>query len=194
MTRKSDDQSPDDYQVGRGKPPEASRFRKGQSGNPAGRPRGTAARAKSPVDKLIVRGVRMTVDGVRRLVPLTHFTAAKLMQEANKGSVPALRELNRMAEAAAATRRLEAAREAPHGVSFNIHGLLDVDEALCLLKLARRRKNDELVLDLSTVAPAVQKLGRELSVKEQQIVGQACPDFARWYANWSGVSRGETRR
>ena len=31
----------DNYQVGRGKPPLATRFKKGQSGNPKGRPRGT---------------------------------------------------------------------------------------------------------------------------------------------------------
>jgi Family of unknown function (DUF5681) len=31
------------YQVGYGKPPVHSRFRKGQSGNPRGRPRGPAA-------------------------------------------------------------------------------------------------------------------------------------------------------
>jgi hypothetical protein len=31
----------DDYNIGRGKPPTATRFRKGQSGNPKGRPKGT---------------------------------------------------------------------------------------------------------------------------------------------------------
>lgn len=30
----------DDYQIGRGKPPTATRFRKGKSGNPTGRPKG----------------------------------------------------------------------------------------------------------------------------------------------------------
>ncbi len=32
---------PDDYQVGFKKPPKGTRFRKGQSGNPQGRPKGT---------------------------------------------------------------------------------------------------------------------------------------------------------
>jgi uncharacterized protein DUF5681 len=32
---------PRDYEVGYGKPPKHSRFRKGKSGNPSGRPRGT---------------------------------------------------------------------------------------------------------------------------------------------------------
>lgn len=40
--------APDDYAVGYGKPPVANRFRKGQSGNPAGRPRGTGTK-KAPI-------------------------------------------------------------------------------------------------------------------------------------------------
>ena len=35
------DGQPRDYPVGYGKPPAESRFQKGQSGNPGGRPRGT---------------------------------------------------------------------------------------------------------------------------------------------------------
>lgn len=31
----------DDYKVGKGKPPKATRFKKGQSGNPKGRPKGS---------------------------------------------------------------------------------------------------------------------------------------------------------
>ena len=192
--RRPPDPSSDDYEIGRGRPPKASRFRKGESGNPEGRPRGTQPRIKSPIEKLIVRGVMMTVGGVRKRVPITDFTAAKLMQEANKGSVPALRELNRMAEAAAATRRLEAARETPHEVSFTISGLYNADDAICILNLATRGKNNELVLDLSIVAFAVQRLGRSLTAREQQIIGQACPGFAAWYAKWGGVSLGAAPR
>jgi len=35
------DDQPRDYAVGYGKPPVGTRFQKGQSGNPEGRPRGT---------------------------------------------------------------------------------------------------------------------------------------------------------
>lgn len=45
-----------DYTVGYGKPPAASRFRKGQSGNPAGRPRGTKKpAAPAPQDERLKR-------------------------------------------------------------------------------------------------------------------------------------------
>ena len=44
----SDEQAPKSYVVGYGKPPAQSRFRKGQSGNPAGRPKGARAAAQTP--------------------------------------------------------------------------------------------------------------------------------------------------
>lgn len=41
------DKLPVPYEVGYGKPPAATRFRKGQSGNPAGRPRRAKPKAKT---------------------------------------------------------------------------------------------------------------------------------------------------
>jgi len=49
-----------DYEVGYAKPPQRTRFRKGQSGNPGGRPRGmTAGRAKALALKEAYRMVRV---------------------------------------------------------------------------------------------------------------------------------------
>ena len=46
MTDERTTPSPGEYEVGYGKPPSQTRFRKGVSGNPGGRPRGmTAGRA-----------------------------------------------------------------------------------------------------------------------------------------------------
>lgn len=43
MSRKSDDE----YEVGYGKPPQRTQFKKGQSGNPKGRPKGSKSLAES---------------------------------------------------------------------------------------------------------------------------------------------------
>jgi len=51
-----------DYEVGRGKPPRHSRYKKGQSGNPKGRPRGSENHY-SMLMKVLSERVVVTVKG-----------------------------------------------------------------------------------------------------------------------------------
>jgi len=80
----------DSNEVGYGKPPKATRFRKGRSGNPKGRPKG-----KSNMAAVILRTLQAKVvineNGLRREV--TKFEAG-MMQLANKGAGGDLRALN----------------------------------------------------------------------------------------------------
>lgn len=99
-----DDQ--DDESVGYRKPPSHSRFRKGQSGNPAGRPRG--AGAIDSVARTLRRKVTITVDGKREKVPVTDAVALQMMKQALAGHIGAGREVMKLAaqhaEAEAASR------------------------------------------------------------------------------------------
>jgi hypothetical protein len=52
MTKKSGGDDDQDYEVGYGKPPVASRFAKGKSGNPGGRPRGSGRQRKALIELL----------------------------------------------------------------------------------------------------------------------------------------------
>src|SRR5215216_831037 len=78
-----------DDQVGYGKPPRHSRFKKGQSGNPKGRPKGSesAARLARRIlnEKIVVRENGRRISITRR--------EAMLKQLANKGIMGDLRSI-----------------------------------------------------------------------------------------------------
>ena len=80
---------PRDYEVGYGKPPRHTRFAKGQSGNPRGRPKGSenAARLARRIldEKIVIRE-----NGKRRTITRRE---AMLKQLANKGVMGDLRSI-----------------------------------------------------------------------------------------------------
>jgi hypothetical protein len=82
------------YNVGYGKPPRDTRFKKGASGNPGGRPRGiTSGRALKLALQEIYRPVKIREGD--RVTSLLGFQLAmrQLVAQAAKGNGPALRML-----------------------------------------------------------------------------------------------------
>jgi Family of unknown function (DUF5681) len=68
MFTKDDD---DDEGVGYGKPPKLSRFKKGQSGNPRGRPRTVDFREwENPLQKYMLAPLTVTIKGKKEEVPV----------------------------------------------------------------------------------------------------------------------------
>ncbi|MFZ8977250.1 MAG: DUF5681 domain-containing protein [Pseudohongiellaceae bacterium] len=76
--------SHDDYEVGYGKPPKATQFKKGQSGNPKGRPKGVQNLATDLQDELSAK-VEITEDGQTKKVTKQKAMVKQLMQKAIKG-------------------------------------------------------------------------------------------------------------
>ena len=73
-----------DYEVGYGKPPKATRFKKGQSGNPKGRPKGAKSFA-AMAQEAFTRKIKVTTDGQRREVTIIEAILLQLANNAAKG-------------------------------------------------------------------------------------------------------------
>ncbi|AZQ68636.1 hypothetical protein EF888_16755 [Silicimonas algicola] len=84
----------DDYGVGRGRPPQHSRFKTGQSGNPGGRPKGSKS-WKSVIEAELSGGVSLKEQGVELKVTKMEAFAKRLVADALAGSPRALGELLR---------------------------------------------------------------------------------------------------
>jgi uncharacterized protein DUF5681 len=86
------------YDVGYGKPPPHTRFQKGQSGNPGGRPRGTGMRVKQLALDEAYREVAIDEDGEARMMPAIQAVIRAQLALAAKGNGPAQRAVLKMVQ------------------------------------------------------------------------------------------------
>ena len=76
----------EDYEVGYGKPPKATRFKPERSGNPKGRPRGRRNK-RSVIREVIDRKVTLRENGRTRRVSVFEALVESLVAKALKGSI-----------------------------------------------------------------------------------------------------------
>ena len=75
-----------DYEVGYGRPPKATQFKKGQSGNPRGRPRAQKS-VGSMLEEVFFRKIPITENGKRREVTMVEAILRQLANGAVKGDM-----------------------------------------------------------------------------------------------------------
>jgi hypothetical protein len=87
------------YEIGFAKPPQHSRFRKGLSGNPKGRPKGRRNLA-TVLERTLQEKVVINENGVRRRVTKLEAAIKQLVNKAATGDLAALRQLTALAGSA----------------------------------------------------------------------------------------------
>jgi hypothetical protein len=87
----------DDYEVGYGKPPRHTRFRKGQSGNPKGRPK-LRLNTSTIVQKVLKQPVRVRTANGTRTVTTEEALVMGLAAKAAKGDPRSFEVLHRIKE------------------------------------------------------------------------------------------------
>jgi hypothetical protein len=82
----SGDAKKDNYEIGYGKPPKASRFKKGQSGNPKGRKKGSR-NPETIFNELLGLEIALRENGQTRMIPIREALARRVVESGLKGTV-----------------------------------------------------------------------------------------------------------
>jgi Family of unknown function (DUF5681) len=88
----SNENDSDSYEVGYGKTPRVTRFQKGRSGNPKGRPKG-ALNLATVLDRTLREPVVISENGQRKTITKMQAAVKQLVNQAASGELAALRQL-----------------------------------------------------------------------------------------------------
>ena len=183
--RPSDDAEDDG--AGYRKPPRATRFTKGRSGNPAGRPRGRHREA--PYEAVLGQMVTIREGGSKRRVTAAEAFLRKLAKRGMEGDSAAGRASLAMIEQARQRQGTGQSKVSTLTIEFVEPG--SVTLAMVPLRMARKldryRETVRIVLEPWLVEAALARLPQTLSPADQRTIVQATrtPHKVRWPKWWS---------
>jgi len=85
MSKKVFNKNTRQYEVGFGKPPKHTQFKKGQSGNPKGRPRFEFEEDEAPLRRYLLEPITVTVKGKTVQMPAIDVIVKSMIQKAAQG-------------------------------------------------------------------------------------------------------------
>ena len=165
----SGDQETSDDNVGHGRPPVSTRFRKGRSGNPKGRPRGR--KRELPYEAVLGQMVTIREDGIERQVTAAEAFLLHMTKRGLEGDGPAARAAMAAIEEARAARGVSG-QDSLQVIILTLVEPGSVNTALTALRMAtkldRFRPTARMALEPWLVKRALERLGdRRLSRGEQ---------------------------
>lgn len=172
--------------VGYRQPPVSSRFKKGQSGNPRGRPRNRTRQL--PYDTVLGQMVTIREDGKEKRVTAAEAFILRLTKKGLEGCGASTRASLESIEKARRARH-ESISRTPIRIKIRIFGLCCIVEDLGLAIRLHEYDEDKVELKLKPwiVEAALARLGsRRLSINEQRIVAAATrdPEKVQWPEWW----------
>jgi hypothetical protein len=183
-----DDSTDDDEDSGGGyrRPPKKARYTKGQSGNPAGRPRGR--RREAPYEAVLGQMVTIREDGAERRVSAEEAFLLILLKRGLEGDGVATR-------ATLTAIEIAAKRRTTHWDPIVITHIILAPGSVTLaaqhlrmaIKLDPYRETARMVLEPWIIEAALARLSEKLSRADQRIIVKAArtPHKVKWPNWWS---------